>query len=111
MKKLSGGAIFASVLACGAVCAQQMNGKMPMYPGGRNLNDMPPAAVAAGVPMVQETADPVATVDAWYVSKVGTACQRTAQSGGIKFQCATGSIMIYSKSGKTQIALVPSMPF
>ena len=104
-------AIFASILASSAVSAQQMDGKMPMYPGAHNLNEMPATAIAAGVPMVEETADPVATVDAWYVSNIGNTCQRTAQQGAIKFQCASGSIMIYAKNGKTQIAFVPAMPF
>jgi hypothetical protein len=61
--------------------------------------------------MVEETADPVATVDGWYVSNVGNTCRRSAQQGAVKFQCASGSIMIYAKNGKTQIAFVPAMPF
>lgn len=103
--------IAAFALTSAAALAQQMNGKMPLYPGAHNLNDMPANAIAAGVPMVEETADPVATVDAWYASTTGNACRRTAQQGAIKFQCASGSIMIYAKNGKTQIAFVPAMPF
>jgi len=89
------------------VLAQQFDGKLPMYPGARNLSDLPAAAVKAGVPMVTETSDSVDVVDGWYKSNA-QACTRSAQSGGVKFQCAGGSIMIYLHEGKTQIAFVPS---
>jgi hypothetical protein len=92
----------------GASLAQQLDGKLLMYPGGRNLNDMPSSAIAAGVPLVLETGDSVSTVDAWYTVNA-KACARSAQSGGVKYQCDGGSIMIYDHAGKTQVALVPSM--
>jgi hypothetical protein len=101
-------AICATLLLFSTGDAAEMNGKLPMYPNGRNLNQMPASAVAAGVPMVLETDDSLAVVDAWYGSNA-TGCARSAQSGGIKYQCQTGSIMIYVK-GKTQIALVPAFP-
>ena len=88
--------------------AQQLDGKLLMYPGGHNLNDMPASAIAAGVPLVMETGDSVGTVDAWYTSNAKS-CARSAQSGGVKYQCDGGSIMIYEHAGKTQVALVPSM--
>jgi hypothetical protein len=88
--------------------AQQLDGKLLMYPGGHNLNDMPASAIAAGVPLVMETGDSVDTVDAWYMSN-SKSCARSAQSGGVKYQCDGGSIMIYDHAGKTQVALVPSL--
>lgn len=84
------------------------NGKLPMYPRGHNMNDMPPSAIAMGVPMVLETSDAVHLVDLWYTSNAKS-CTRSAASGAIKYQCATGSIMIYAHGGSTQIAFVPAM--
>ncbi len=100
----------ASVLACTAASAAQFNGQLPLYPHGHNMNAMPASAVAEGVPMVLETSDPVSAVDAWYTSNAPKACTRTAQSGGMKYACPSGSIMIYAHGGKTQIAFVPAMP-
>jgi hypothetical protein len=100
---LTAGALFGS-----SAMAQQFDGKLPLYPGGRNLSEMPAAAVKAGVPMVSETGDSVDVVDAWYKTNAQS-CARSAQSSGVKYQCAGGSIMIYAHEGKTQIALVPSM--
>jgi hypothetical protein len=91
-----------------AAYAQQMDGKLLMYPGGHALNEMPPSALAAGVPLVLETTDAVGTVDAWYLANAKS-CARSAQSGAVKYQCGGGSIMIYDHAGKTQVALVPSM--
>ena len=101
-------ALAAGALVGSAASAQQFDGKLPMYPGGRNLSDMPAAAVKAGVPLVAETSDSVDTVDAWYKSNA-QACVRSTASGGVKFQCTGGSIMIYAHEGKTQIAFVPSL--
>ena len=100
----------ASVLVCAPASAAQLNGQLPMYPHGHNMNAMPASVIAAGVPMVLETADPVSAVDTWYTSNAPKACTRTAQSGGIKYACPSGSIMIYAHGGKTQIAFVPAMP-
>ena len=100
----------ASVLVCTAASAAQLNGQLPMYPRGHNMNAMPASAVAAGVPMVLETADAVSAVDAWYTSNAPKACTRTAQSGSVKYACPSGSIMIYAHGGKTQIAFVPAIP-
>ncbi|MEP6549324.1 MAG: hypothetical protein ABJD53_17840 [Gammaproteobacteria bacterium] len=101
--------IFAiGAILCGSALAQQFDGKLPLYPHGKNLNDMPATAVAAGVPMVAETVDSVDIVDGWYKSNAPS-CTRLAQSGGVKFQCPGGSIMIYQHEGKTQIAFVPAM--
>ena len=99
----------AGALVCTAASAFEFDGKLPMYPHGRNMNDMPASAVAMGVPMVLETTDSVSTVDAWYTSNTPKSCTRSAQSGGVKYQCPGGSIMIYAH-GTTQIAFVPAMP-
>jgi hypothetical protein len=93
-----------------AAPAARTNGKLPMYPRGRNLNDMPASAVAMGVPMVLETSDSVQTVDAWYKSNAPRSCARSTASQGVKYACPSGSIMIYAHAGKTQIAFVPTMP-
>ena len=87
--------------------SRRVDGKLPMYPNARNMNDMPAAAIAMGVPLVLETADSVPRVDAWYTSNAPKSCTRSAQSGGVRYQCAGGSIMIYAK-GATQIAFVPT---
>jgi hypothetical protein len=99
----------AEPIRAGAPAAQS-NGKLPMYPRGRNLNDMPASAVARGVPMVLETNDSVQAVDAWYSSNAPKSCTRTTASQGVKYACPSGSIMIYAHDGKTQIAFVPTMP-
>ncbi len=97
----------AGALLFSSAFAQQFNGKLPMYPGAHNLSDMPAAAVKAGVPLVTETSDSVDVVDGWYKTNAQS-CARTAQSGGVKYQCSGGSIMIYLHEGKTQVAFVPS---
>lgn len=97
------------LIATGAVAATK-NGTLPLYPNGHNMNrGMPDAPGGMGVPMVLETADPVSKVDAWYASNAPKSCVRTAASGGIKYACPRGSIVIYNK-GTTQIAFVPAMP-
>ena len=98
----------AGALVCAAASAVQFDGKLPMYPHGHNMNDMPASAIAMGVPMVLETTDAVHLVDLWYASNA-KACTRSAASGGVKYQCPTGSIMIYPHGSKTQIALGPAM--
>ena len=100
---------FASALICTAASATSMNGKLPMYPNGHNMNsDMPASAIAMGMPLVLETGDSVATVDHWY-SANAKSCKRSSASGGFKYACVGGSIMIYEHVGKTQIAFVPGM--
>lgn len=90
--------------------AIQMDGQLPMYPRGHNMNtDMPANAIAMGVPMVQETTDAVHLVDLWYSTYAPKGCARSAASGGVKYACSGGSIMIYPHDGKTQIAFVPAM--
>ncbi len=98
------------VRAAAPAAAARSNGKLPMYPRGRNLNDMPASAVARGVPMVLETNDSVQTVDAWYKANAPASCARSTASQGVKYACPSGSIMIYAHAGKTQIAFVPTMP-
>jgi hypothetical protein len=91
----------------------QLDGQLPMYPNGKldaKESSLTPAAIAAGVPLVLLTNDSVSTVEAWYASRVAKACTRQTASGGIKFSCPGGSIMVYSHSGSTQVALIPPMP-
>jgi hypothetical protein len=102
--------LLSCLLLCTAASAAQMNGKLPMYPNGHNMNNMPTSAVAMGVPLVLETDDPVQKVDSWYTSNAPKACARSTASQGIKYVCPGGSIMIYLHGGKTQIAFVPAMP-
>ena len=96
--------------AAGAASTPKSNGKLPMYPRGRNLNDIPESAIAQGVPMVLETGDSVATVDVWYKSHVPGSCARSTAAQGVKYACPGGSVMIYAHAGRTQIAFVPTMP-
>jgi hypothetical protein len=103
--------IIISLVALGSLGGQlalsaDFDGKLLMYPNGHNMNNMPAAAVAKGVPLVLETDDTVATVDGWYQANAPKTCVRTSAAQGVKYQCDGGSIMIYAK-GKTQIALVP----
>ena len=95
-------------LLCANAFAVEYDGKLPMYPRGHNMNEMPPSVIAMGVPMVLETTDAVHLVDLWYTSNA-QACTRSAASGSIKYQCPTGSIMIYAHGANTQIAFVPAM--
>jgi hypothetical protein len=87
----------------------RMNGKLPMYPHARNLNDIPASAIERGVPMVLETGDSVSTVDAWYKTNASKPCTRSTAAQGVKYACPGGSIMIYGHEGKTQIAFVPTI--
>jgi hypothetical protein len=100
---------YASPVPAGAV---QMNGQLPMYPHAKldpKESSLTPAAIAHGVPMVLLSSDSVQTVDAWYSSHLPKSCTRQAASGGVKYACPTGSIMIYAHGG-TQIAFVPAFP-
>lgn len=100
----------AAALICTSALAIQMNGQLPLYPRGHNLNpDMPASAIAAGVPMVLETTDAVHMVDLWFSSYAPKSCTRSEASGGVKYACPGGSIMIYAHGGKTQIAYVSAM--
>ena len=87
----------------------RMDGKLPMYPHARNLNDIPASVIERGAPMVLETADSVTTVDAWYKTNASKPCTRSAADQGVKYACPGGSIMIYGHEGKTQIAFVPTL--
>ena len=104
------GCLVSCLLVCTAASAAQMNGKLPTYPNGHNMNNMPASVVAMGVPLVLDTSDPVLTVDGWYTSHAPKACARSTASQGTKYACAGGSIMIYAHGGQTQIAFVPATP-
>ena len=81
---------------------------LPEYPHARNMNQDMPAGIP--VPKVLETADAVQSVDTWYSTNAPKSCTRTTTNQGVKYACPSGSIMIYSHDGKTQIAFVPTMP-
>ena len=83
-------------------------GALPEYPHARNMNPGMPAGLP--VPKVLETDDTVQSVDTWYSSNAPKSCARTTSRQGVKYACPSGSIMIYSHGGKTQIAFVPTMP-
>ena len=97
-------------LICAAASAASMNGKLPLYPRGHNMNsDMPASVMTMGVPMVLETTDAVHLVDLWFTSNAPKSCARSEASGGVKYACPGGSIMIYAHGRKTQVAYVPAM--
>lgn len=109
-----------AIAACAALAASpapapaadfQLNGQLPMYPNAKQdpRENVPVSALARGVPLVILTGDSVHTVDTWYASHVPKACARQQASGGVKYACPTGSIMIYTH-GQTQIAFVPAFP-
>ena len=90
----------------------QFDGQLPMYPNStRDAREasLTPAAIAHGVPLVLLTSDSTSTVAAWYASHAPKACSKQTASGGMKFACPGGSIMIYAHDGKTQVALIPPM--
>jgi hypothetical protein len=92
--------------------APQMDGQLPMYPAGKldpKEASLTPDAIAHGVPLVLLTQDPLTTVTGWYAGQIPKSCSRQDASGGTKFACPGGSIMVYAKGGQTQIALIPPM--
>lgn len=89
----------------------QFDGQLPMYPRGTldaKEASLTPAAIAQGVPLVLFTSDSVPMTTAWYAAHIKR-CSKQVASGAVKFACSGGSIMIYEKGGKTQIALIPPM--
>jgi hypothetical protein len=109
---------FAACAALGATLPAaaadyQLDGQLPMYPHAKldpKEASITPSAIAQGIPLVILTADSVHTVDGWYGAHVAKTCSRQEASGGIKYACPGGSVMIYAHGGQTQIALVPPMP-
>ena len=115
MKLIRSAIVLATIFAATPAFAAdpQLDGQLPMYPNGvldSKESSMTPAAIAHGAPLVLLTSDSVGTVDAWYASHAAKACQRQDASGATKFACPGGSIMVYAKDGKTQIALIPPLP-
>jgi hypothetical protein len=108
----------ASVMAIAAILmghpalAADHDGSLPLYPHGKvaaGMESIPASAVAQGVPYQQTTADSVQTVDAWYKSNAPKSCSRLAASGGVRYTCPGGSIVIQNHNG-TLISFVPAMP-
>jgi hypothetical protein len=112
--------LLSAAIAIGIVATQpafaadyQLDGQLPMYPHAKldaKESSLTAAAIAQGVPLVLLTSDSIPIVDGWYASRLPKACTRQTASGAIKFACPGGSIMVYSHSGGTQVALVPPIP-
>lgn len=89
--------------------AVQRDGQLPMYPRGtpaHGMESIPPGALAQGVPYQQTTTDSVHLVDLWYQSNA-KACSRLEASGGVRYKCPGGYIVIQDHGG-TLISYVPA---
>lgn len=92
--------------------AAQHDGQLPTYPRGtpaHGMESIPANALAQGVPYQQTTADSVHLVELWYKSNAPTACSRMEASGGVRYKCPGGSIVI-QQHGDTLISYVPAFP-
>lgn len=111
MKTLIATLALAAALTAAALAIPKMDGPFPMYPNAHldaQESSVPDAALASGIPIVIETADSVATVDAWYKTHLPSNCKRNAKAQGVQYACPRGSIQIYDHGG-TQIAILPPM--
>jgi hypothetical protein len=105
-------ATFTLVLMTLPALAAQHDGQLPMYPRGtpaHGMESIPAAALAQGVPYQQTTADSVHLVDLWYQSNAPKACSRLEASGGVRYKCPGGYIVIQQHDG-TIISFVPVAP-
>jgi hypothetical protein len=105
-------AAVAALLIAQPALAAGHDGSLPLYPHGSvapGMGDIPVSALAQGVPYQQTTSDSVQTVDAWYKSNAPKSCTRLAASGGVKYTCPGGTIVIQTHNG-TLISLLPAMP-
>jgi hypothetical protein len=102
-------AFVAATFAQPALAAGK-DGTLLLYPHGAPVAgmSMPANALAQGVPYQLTTADSVDTVDRWYASNAPKSCSRMAASGGVRYKCPGGTIVIQSH-GQTLISFVPSM--
>ncbi len=92
--------------------AADHDGQLPLYPQGKpaaGMSDLPSNALAQGVPYQQSTTDSVQTVDQWYKANAPKSCTRMAASGGVRYSCPGGYIVIQTHGG-TLISFVPAMP-
>lgn len=103
-------AAFALTLLVQPVLAKasdiQTDGALPLYPRGRAVENIPPSAMRAGVPFNQTTNDSVQSVDLWFKSHLPKDCSRLATSGGVRWSCAAGYIVIQKRNG-TFISYIP----
>lgn len=105
-------AAMAALLITSPALAADRDGSLPLYPHGTvaaGMGGIPANALAQGVPYQQTTSDSVSTVDAWYKSNVPKSCTRLAASGGVRYTCPGGTIVIQNHNG-TLISLLPAMP-
>lgn len=105
-------AALAALLIAQPALAADHDGSLPLYPHGTvaaGMGDIPANALAQGVPYQQTTTDSVQTVDAWYKSNAPKSCTRLAASGGVRYSCPGGTIVIQNHNG-TLISFVPPMP-
>lgn len=105
-------AVMAALFATAPAYAADRDGSLPLYPHGTvaaGMGSIPTSALAQGVPYQQSTADSVGTVDAWYKSNAPKSCTRLAASGGVRYTCPGGTIVIQNHNG-TLISFVPAMP-
>jgi hypothetical protein len=85
----------------------QTDGALPLYPRGHALENIPPNAMRAGVPFNQTTSDSVDVVDLWFKSNLPKDCSKLAASGGVRWSCPAGYIVIQKHNG-TFISYIPS---
>jgi hypothetical protein len=85
----------------------QLDGQMPIYPRGHLVEDIPANALRAGVPLNETTSDSIHLVDLWFKSNLPKDCRRLAASGGVRWTCPAGTIVIQNHNG-TFISYIPS---
>jgi hypothetical protein len=98
------------ILLTQAALAAQHDGQLLMYPRGapaHGMESIPQGALAQGVPYQQTTADSVHVVDLWYKSNAPKECSRMEASGGVRYKCPGGYIVI-QQHGATLISYVPA---
>ena len=103
---------FCSILMTQPALAVEHDGQLPLYPHGvaaRGMGDIPPNALAQGVPYQQTTTDSVHAVDLWYRSNAPKSCSRIEGSGAVQYKCPGGSIVIQDHGG-TIVSYVPAFP-
>lgn len=101
----------AFLLVATPALAVSSDGSLPLYPHGQpahGMDSIPANALAQGVPYQQTTSDSVQTVDAWYRTNAPKACSRMEASGGVRYSCPGGFIVIQNHDG-TIISFVPPL--
>ncbi len=86
------------------------DGTLLLYPRGApapGMGVIPANALAQGVPYQQTTSDSVEAVDRWYQTNTPKSCSRMSASGGVKYTCPGGAIVIQNHGG-TIISFLPA---